>query len=118
MPGEKQRHLVGAVCIAVKQVGPAQQEGTVEQRLAAFINRLEPLDQVSELLEMELVGLQIHRFGRRSLAVVRQVQVQRALHAFQELEVHLRKIVVQHQGRDPRLIHLKREHDESSISFM
>ena len=36
----------------------------------------------------------------------------RALHALDELEVHLRQIVVQHQRRDPRLVHLEREHDE------
>ena len=38
--------------------------------------------------------------------------MQRALHAFEELEVHLRQVVVEHQRRDARLVHLEREHDQ------
>ena len=47
-----------------------------------------------------------------ALPVVRQVEVQRALDAFEELEVHLRQVVVEHQRRDARLVHLEREHDQ------
>ena len=38
--------------------------------------------------------------------------MQRAADAFNEFEVHLREVVIQHARGDARLIHLKREHDQ------
>ena len=68
--------------------------------------------EVGELRDVELVRLQVHRFLVGGLPVVREVEVQRALHALEELEVHLRQVVVEHQRRDARLVHLEREHDQ------
>ena len=88
------------------------QDRIVEQRRLALVDVLHPLRQIGELRDVELVGLQVHRFLFGGAAVVREVEVERALDAVEELEVHLRQIVVQHQRRDPRLVHLEREDDQ------
>ena len=43
---------------------------------------------------------------------MRQVQVQRALDAFDKPEIHLRQVVVQHQRDDAGLIHLEGQHHQ------
>ena len=57
----------------------------------------------------------------RATAQQREVRVRQqrfaALDALDELEVHLRQIVVEHQRRDPRLIHLEGEYDEIEHDF-
>jgi len=100
------------VRIAIEQARHEHQDRTIEQRLASLIDVLQPLNQVRELLHVILIRLQVHRLEFRDVAVVREVEVQRAVTAFQEFEVHLRQVVIQHARRDARLVHLERKHDQ------
>ena len=102
----------GAVRVAVEQAGGGHQYRVVEERRLPLGDLFHPLREVGELRDVELVRLEVHRFLVGGPAVVGQVEMQRALHAFQELEIHLRQVVVEHQRRDARLVHLEREHDQ------
>ena len=110
--GEQDGDLIGTVRIAIKQVGTHHQDGAIQQRRAALVNRLHLLHEVGILLHVELIGFEVHGLNLRRVAVMGKVEVQRAADAFDELEVHLRQIVVQHQAHHARLVHLEGEHDE------
>src|SRR5437879_5087019 len=58
--GEQNRHFVGLMPVAVEQVRAEHEQRAVEERAASFIDRLQSAKQIGELLDVELVGLEIH----------------------------------------------------------
>ena len=110
MAGKQNRHFVRAVLIAIVEIGGEHHDRIIQKRGTAFIDALHLLDQIGELLHMELIGLEVHRFKRGYFTVVRKIQVQRAGDALQKLEVHLREIVVEHQRRHTSFVHLETQY--------
>ena len=62
LPVMQDRQLIGAVRVAVEEARREHQDRVVEERAVAFLDLLHPLRQVGELRDVELVGLQVHRF--------------------------------------------------------
>ena len=98
--------------VTVEEARGKHEDRVIEEGGVALLDRFHPLDEVGELRGVKLICLEIHRLLVDGLAVVGEVEVQSTLHTFEELEVHLRKIVIEHQCGDAALVHLEREHGQ------
>ena len=52
--GQEHRHLVGLMAVSVEKIRAAQQHRIIQEGLAPFIDLLQPLNQIGELLRAEI----------------------------------------------------------------
>ena len=111
-PGQQQRQVLHRVTVAVLKRAAEHDHRIVEQRRAAFIEALQPVQEVRQLLDVPVDDLAVLlACVAGSFAVVRD-GMEAALHAGQERVILLRLRVAEHERADARGVGPERQDED------